>query len=44
VGVITLPPSGVVYVDANAVIYRVERIEPFLSASTPLWDALDVAR
>src|SRR4051794_38522652 len=40
-GVISLPPSGVVYVDANAVIYLVERIEPYLSASAPLWDALN---
>jgi predicted nucleic acid-binding protein len=29
-----------VYVDTNAVIYLVERIEPYLSASAPLWDAL----
>jgi predicted nucleic acid-binding protein len=30
-----------VYVDTNAIIYRVERIEPYLTASKPLWDALD---
>ena len=37
-----IPPSaGTVYVDTNAVIYRVERIEPYLTASAPLWDALD---
>jgi predicted nucleic acid-binding protein len=35
------PFPGVVYVDANAVIYRVERIEPYLTAAAPLWDALD---
>lgn len=40
-GQLSLPPSGTVYVDANALIYRVERIEPYLSASAPLWDALD---
>jgi predicted nucleic acid-binding protein len=40
-GVIALPSAGTVDVDANAVIYRVERIEPYLSASAPLWDALD---
>jgi predicted nucleic acid-binding protein len=40
-GQLTLPSSGTVYVDTNAVIYRVERIEPYLSASAPLWDALD---
>jgi predicted nucleic acid-binding protein len=27
-------------VDTNAVIYYVEKIEPYRSASTPLWDAL----
>jgi predicted nucleic acid-binding protein len=27
--------------DANAVIYRVERIEPYLTAAAPLWDGLD---
>ena len=41
-GQLKLPPSGSVYVDTNAVIYRVERIEPYLTASAPLWDALDV--
>src|SRR5579885_1807997 len=40
-GQLTLPSSGNVYVDTNAVIYRVERIEPYLAASAPLWDALD---
>jgi hypothetical protein len=40
-GQVSVPTSGTVYVDANAVIYRVERIEPYLTASAPLWDALD---
>lgn len=35
------PASGVAYVDTNALIYRVERIEPYLTASEPLWAALD---
>jgi predicted nucleic acid-binding protein len=43
-GVIALPPAGTIYVDANAVIYRVERIEPYLSASAPLWDAVDAGK
>ena len=30
-GSLTLPPSGTVYVDANTVIYTVERIEPYNS-------------
>jgi predicted nucleic acid-binding protein len=40
-GQLSVPSSGEVYVDANALIYRVERIEPYLTASAPLWDALD---
>lgn len=40
-GTLTLPSGGSVYVDANAIIYRVEAIQPFLDASLPLWDALD---
>jgi len=40
-GQLTLPLSGNVYVDTSAVIYRVERIEPYLTVSAPLWDALD---
>ena len=40
-GVIALPRSGSVYVDTNSVIYLVERIEPYLSASAPLWNALN---
>jgi hypothetical protein len=34
-GQLTLPKSGTVYVDTNAIVYRVERIEPYLSASAP---------
>ena len=40
-GQLNVPVSGVVYVDANAVIYWVERIEPYLTAAAPLWDAVD---
>ena len=40
-GQLILPATGSVYVDTNSVIYRVERIEPYLTASKPLWDALD---
>jgi predicted nucleic acid-binding protein len=40
-GQLSVPTAGRVYVDTNAIIYRIERIEPFLSASLPLWDALD---
>jgi predicted nucleic acid-binding protein len=40
-GQLTPPPSGIVYVDANAVIYHVERIDPYYTTAAPLWDALD---
>jgi predicted nucleic acid-binding protein len=40
-GQIALPSSGPVYVDTSAVIYAVEKIEPYLSASAPLWEALN---
>jgi len=40
-GTLTLPGSDSVYVDANALIYRVENIQPYLAAMPPLWHALD---
>ena len=40
-GQLALPTSGTVYVDTAAVIYRVEQIEPYLTAGAPLWDAVD---
>src|SRR5262249_4880270 len=40
-GQLILPSAGPVYVDANAVIYLVERIEPYFTASLPFWNALD---
>jgi predicted nucleic acid-binding protein len=36
-----LPLEGLTYVDTNPVIYRIERVEPYWSASMPLWEALD---
>ncbi len=36
-GSLTLPPSGTVYVDANSVIYSVEKIEPYNSLLLPMW-------
>lgn len=36
-GSLTLPPSGVVYIDANAIIYSVEKIEPQCTLLQPLW-------
>ena len=36
-GPLTLPTGGSVYVDANAVIYSVERIEPYRELLAPMW-------
>lgn len=38
-GTLSAPPSGYVYVDANTVIYAVERIEPYRTVLEPLWPA-----
>lgn len=38
-GTLTLPTNGIVYLDANAIIYTVERIEPYATLLQPLWDA-----
>lgn len=40
-GQLALPPTGTVYVDTGVLIRRVEAIEPFLTATLPLWQALD---
>jgi hypothetical protein len=44
VGALTLPAAGAVYVDANAVIYAVEKIEPYRSLLEPLWSAAQAGR
>ena len=36
-GALIVPTNGVVYIDANAAIYAVERIEPYASLLYPLW-------
>ena len=38
-GRLILPAAGSVYVDANTVIYAVEKIEPYASFLAPLWPA-----
>ena len=40
-GRLIVPTSGRIYVDANTVIYRGERSEPYYSLTVPIWDALD---
>jgi predicted nucleic acid-binding protein len=37
VGRLTLPTSGVIYLDASAFIYSVERIEPYRALLDPMW-------
>ncbi len=39
-----LPASGSVYVDANVVIYAVEKIDPYHSLLEPLWLAAQAGR
>ena len=38
-GQLTLPPSQYVYIDANIVIYSVEKIDPYCTLLQPLWHA-----
>ena len=38
-GPLALPTSGVVYVDANVIIYSVDRHERYAPALDPLWEA-----
>ena len=37
-GPLMLPTSGSVYIDANAIIYSVERIEPYRELLAPMWE------
>ena len=37
-GPLRLPLTGLVYIDANVLIYSVERIEPYRSLLEPLWE------
>ena len=43
-GPLTLPTGGAVYVDANAIIYSVERVEPYHSLLAPMWEDARTAR
>jgi predicted nucleic acid-binding protein len=38
-GALTLPQGSVVYLDTSAVIYSVERIEPYAALLLPVWQA-----
>ena len=37
-GQLTLPTSGLIYVDASSLIYSVERVEPYRTLLEPLWE------
>ncbi len=36
-GPLALPAAGLVYIDANCLIYTVERIEPYRTVLEPMW-------
>ena len=36
-GTLTLPTSGIIYLDASAFIYSLERIEPYRTLLEPMW-------
>ena len=43
-GPLILPPDGSVYVDANAIIYSVERVEPYHGLLAPMWEEVRAGR
>ena len=36
-GPLILPTEGAIYVDANVIIYSVERVEPYRDLLAPMW-------
>jgi predicted nucleic acid-binding protein len=43
-GQLTLPTSGLVYLDADVIIYSVEKIEPYWSLLQPMWLAAQTGK
>ena len=43
-GPLTLPSGGPIYVDANALIYSVERAEPYHGLLAPMWEEARAGR
>ena len=43
-GPLILPTGGPVYVDANAIIYSVERVEPYHGLLAPMWEEARAGR
>lgn len=37
----TLPTGGLIYLDANALIYSVERVEPYRTLLDPMWQTAE---
>ncbi len=37
-GALTLPSSGLIYLDASSLIYSVERIKPYRALLEPMWE------
>lgn len=43
-GPLILPTGGLAYLDANAIIYSIERVEPYRSLLAPMWEAARAGR
>lgn len=43
-GALTLPDTGRIYLDSSAVIYSVERIEPYLTLLAPIWQQAEAGQ
>lgn len=43
-GTLTLPTQGSVYLDTSAIIYSVERNEPYLTLLAPAWQRAEAGQ
>ena len=43
-GPLTLPTGGLVYIDANVIIYSVEHVEPYSDLLAPMWEEAKAGR
>ncbi len=43
-GTLTLPPRGSIYLDTSAIIYSVERNEPYLTLLAPAWQQAEAGQ
>jgi predicted nucleic acid-binding protein len=44
VGPLTIPPGASIYIDANALIYSVERIQPYVTVLDSFWRDVSMSR